>query len=122
MTGQRIFVFALLLVYIGLPALHMAVIGPHGHAYSSVFGHPPAAHHLQVSPPYGAPESKGTQDDHPAPKTQPISHCDLGVNPADNPPSFVFDLPRYVGARDERSNASPLSFTVDPPSLPPRQA
>jgi len=122
--GQRVFAlaFTLLLVYMGSPALHMGVIGPHDHAHSTLLENQPAAHRSHVSLSEEAQESKRAQDDKPLPTTQPIPHCDLGVNPAANPLSFVFDPPGYVEERNARPAPSPSSLTLDPPSLPPRHA
>ena len=122
--SQRVFAlaFTLLLVYMGSPALHMGVIGPHDHAHSTLLENQPAAHRSHVSLPEEAQESKRAQDDKPLRTTQPIPHCDLGVNPAAIPPSFAFDPPGYGEERNARPTPSPLSRTSDPPSLPPRQA
>jgi len=122
--SQRIFAlaFTLLLVYMGSPALHMGVIGPHDHAHSALLENQPAAHRSHVSLPEGAQGPKRAQDHKPLPTTQSIPHCDLGVNPAANPPSLALDPPGHVGACNDQSNPSPLSFTLDPPFLPPRQA
>jgi hypothetical protein len=114
--------FALLVVYRGAPALHMEVIAPHGHTHSSIFDEPFAAHPFHVDLLDEAQQSNGTKDVHPVNKTQPIPHCDLEVNPAANPPSFAFNPPGYVEECNARLAPAPSSLTLDPPSLPPRQA
>src|SRR3990170_3640638 len=122
--AQRVFAlaFTLLLVYMGSPALHMGVIGPHDHAHSTLLENQPAAHLSHVSLPEETQEPKRAQDDKPLSTTQSSPHCDLGVNPAANPPSFAVDPPGYVEERNARPAPSPSSLTLDPPSLPPRQA
>lgn len=122
--SQRVvaLVFTLLVVYMATPALHMGVIGPHDHAHSTLLKNQPAAHRSHVSPPEEAQGPKRAQHDKPLPTTQSSPHCDLGVNPAANPPSLALDPPGHVGACNDPSNPSPFSLTLDPPSLPPRQA
>ena len=122
--SQRVFAlaFTLLVVYRGAPALHMEVIAPHGHTHSNIFDEPFTAHPFHVGLLDGAPQSNGTEDDYPVNKTQPIPHCDLEVNPAANPPSFAFNPPGYVEEPNARPTPSLPSLTLDPPSLPPRQA
>lgn len=125
MTGrsQRVFAlaFILLIVYMGSPAIHMVVLGPHNHSHSPALGNRPVAHHSHVNLPEDTQEPKRAQDDKPLPAGQSLPHCDLEVNPAANPPSFALDLPRYVGERNARPALSFSSLTLDPPSLPPRQ-
>ena len=122
--SQRVFAlaFILLVVYTGSPAFHMAVIGIHDHSHSPALGNQLVAHHSHVNLPEDTQEPKRAQDDKPLPAGQPLPHCDLEINPAANPPSFVFDPPGYVEERNARPTPSPLSRTSDPPSLPPRHA
>ena len=122
--SQRVFAlaFTLLVVYMGSPALHMGVIGPHDHSHSTLLGNQPAAHHSHVILPEETQELKRAHDDKPLPTTQSIPHCDLGVNPAATPPPFAFDPPRYAEERNARPAPPPSSLTLDPPSLPPRHA
>jgi hypothetical protein len=122
--SQRVFAlaFTLLVVYTGSPALHMEVIGPHDHSHSTPLGDRPAVHRSHVNLPEEAQKPETAQDDQPLPTTQSILHCDLGVNPAATPPSFAFEPPGYVEERNARPAPSPSSLTLDPPSLPPRQA
>lgn len=121
--SQRVYalVFTLLVVYMGSPGIHIKVIGPHDHFYSTPLGNRPVAHRSHVNLPKETQEPKRAQDDTPLPTRQPIPHCDLEVNQAANPPSFALDPPGCVEKCNARSASSPSSITLDPPSLPPRQ-
>jgi hypothetical protein len=113
--------FILLVAYMGSPALHMQVVGPHDHSHSIVVGNRSAVHRSHVATPEQAQQHERAQDGTSLPTAQSIPHCDLGVNPPATPPAFAFDPPGYAEERNARPAPLPSSLTLDPPFLPPRQ-
>jgi len=119
---QRIVARVLLLVCVGLPPLHSWAVDPDNDYFSSIPGIPSPAHDRQVNLLSQASETREMPDGQPAPTTPSIPHCDFEVSPIDHPPLCLFGPPESVRARNDQLAPSPLSFTIDPVSPPPRQA
>ena len=122
MKIQRIVARVLLMVYVGLPPLHSGMIGPLNYPLSGIIEIPSPTNDRQVNLLSRAPESQGTPDGRPAPTTPSIPHCDFEVSPIDHPPLCLFAPPESVRAHNDQLDPSPLSFTIDIASPPPRQA
>lgn len=120
MKVRRIVARILLLVCIALPPVHSWAIGPDDYPFSSILGIPSSTSDQQVTLLSQAPESRGMSDDQPAPAMPSSPHCDFEVSPIDQPPHSFFAPPGFVRAYTDQLVPSPLSFTIDITSPPPR--
>ncbi|MDD5559258.1 hypothetical protein [Candidatus Methylomirabilis sp.] len=122
MKIQSIVARTLLLVCIALPPLHSWAVDPDNYHVSNIPGTLSPVHDRQVNLFSQASESHEMPDDRPAPATPSSPHCDFEVSPIDYPPLCRFAPPESVRARNDQLAPSPLSFTIDPTSPPPRHA
>lgn len=119
---QRIIAVVTLLVCVGLPPLHSETIGLDSYPLSSVLEISSPTTDRQVNLLSQAHESRVTSDGDHAPTTPSIPHCDFEVSPIDQPPLCLFAPPESVRAHNNPLAPSPLFFTIDPTSPPPRLA
>jgi len=119
---QRIIALVTVLVCASLPPLHSGAIGLDGYPLASIIEIPSSTNERQVTLLSRAPESRETPDGHPAPTTPSSPHCDFEVSPIDHPPLCLFAPPESVRAHNDQFDPSPLSFTIELASPPPRQA
>jgi hypothetical protein len=119
---QRIIAFVTLVICVGLPPLHSEAIGLDSHPLSSVLDISSPTTDWQVNLLSPAHELRVTSDGDPAPTTASIPHCDFEVSPIDQPPLCLFVPPESVRAHNDPLAPSPLFFTIDPTSPPPRLA
>jgi hypothetical protein len=110
------------MVCVGLPPLHSEAIGLDGYALSSATEIASPTDNRQINLLSRTPESRGTPDGRPTSTTPSIPHCDFEVSPVDHPPVCLFTPPKSVRIRNDQLDPSPLSFTIDIASPPPRQA
>ena len=122
MKVQRIVARVLLLVCVGLPPLHSGAIGLDGYPLASIIEIPSPTHDWHVNLLSRAPESQETADGQPTPATPSSPHCDFEVSPIDQPPLCLLAPPESVRAHNDQFDPSPLSFTIELASPPPRQA
>lgn len=121
MKIRQIVTRVLLLVYVGLPLLHGEAIGSDSYPLLSTIGISSSTSNRQLDLYSRVSESQGTPDGRPASTTPLIPHCDFEVSPIDQPPPCLFAPPGSVRARNDQRPTSPLSFTIDIASPPPRQ-
>jgi hypothetical protein len=119
---QRIVARILLIICVSLPPLHSGVVDPYDYPLSGIVEIPSPTSDRQVNLPSQAREARVTSDGDPAPATASIPHCDFEVSPIDRPPFCLFAPPESVRTRNDPLALSPLFFTIDPTSPPPRLA
>lgn len=120
MKVQQIVALILLLVCIALPPLHSWAVESDDSHVSSRLMTPPPTHSLDITLVSRTLESQGTADSQPASTTPSSPHCDFEVSPIDQPPHSLFAPPEFVRAYTDQLASSPLSFTIDITSPPPR--
>lgn len=122
MKIPQIVACVLALVCVGLPPLHSEAIAVDGYPLLSVVEIGSHAGNQQVDSLPQLHKSPAVSDGQTVPATPSIPHCDFEVSPIDHPPLCLLAPPGTVRIHGDQRESSPVSFTIDIVSPPPRQA